>query len=101
MIANGQPLALAGDNLIVDLDLSSANLPIGSRLRVGSAIVEVTPKRHKGCRKFSGRFGVDALRFVAKLDTYERRLRGLYVRVIEPGFAGPGDEIVVLSRPSA
>src|SRR5262249_22301169 len=61
MIANGQPLALFGDNLFVDLDLSAPRLPPGSRVRIGAAILEITPKPHDGCRKFLARFGKDAL----------------------------------------
>ena len=72
LIANGQPLTLFGDNLFVDLDISTANLPSGTRLRVGEALVEVTPKPHNGCSKFEGRFGADALRFVAPAPTRPR-----------------------------
>src|SRR5690349_18494413 len=43
LLANGQPLTLFGDSLFVDFDISLGNLPIGSRLRVGEAVVEVTP----------------------------------------------------------
>ena len=64
LIANGQPLSVFGDNLFVEFDISAANLPAGTRLRVGEAVVEVTPLPHDGCRKFHGRFGQDALRFV-------------------------------------
>ena len=56
LIANGQPLVLFGDNLFLDLDLSVGNLPPGSRVRVGGALMEVTPKPHNGCHKFRGRF---------------------------------------------
>jgi hypothetical protein len=98
LIANGQPLTLFGDNLFLDLDLSSGNLPTGSRLLVGRALVEVTPKPHNGCRKFQSRFGEDATRFVVEPDTRHRNLRGIYVRVIEEGEAGPGDRVEVLSR---
>ena len=55
---------LAGDQLYVDLDLSADNLPPGTRLAVGSAVIEVTPEPHTGCAKFSARFGSEALRFV-------------------------------------
>ena len=61
LIANGQPLTLFGDCLLLDLDLSARNLTTGSRLRIGSALLEVTPMPHNGCRKFRGRFG-DELR---------------------------------------
>ncbi|HXK21103.1 MAG TPA: MOSC domain-containing protein [Myxococcota bacterium] len=98
LIANGQPLTLFGDNLIVDLDLSAANLPAGSRLRVGAALVEVTPKPHNGCHKFRARFGDAALRFVQAPATRDRNLRGIYWKVIEPGDAQVGDRIEVLAR---
>jgi MOSC domain-containing protein YiiM len=58
LIANGQPLVVFGDNLFVELDLSGKNLPTGTRLRVGGALVEVTPKPHNGCRTFNARFRV-------------------------------------------
>ena len=98
LIANGQPLTLFGDNLFVDLDLSKENLPAGSRLRVGEAVVEVTPMAHDGCSKFNARFGADALRFVNAKPTRNQNLRGIYWRVIEPGEIKVGDSISVLSR---
>lgn len=98
LIAGGQPLTLFGDNLVVDLDLSNANLPTGSRLRVGAALVEVTPKPHNGCIKFRKRFGADALAFVQALPTRARNLRGVYWKVVEPGEVAVGDRIEVLSR---
>lgn len=99
LIANGQPLTVFGDNLFVDLDLSAANLPVGTRLRVGDAVVEVTPKPHDGCVKFKGRFGDDALRFVQDGPTRNRNLRGIYWRVVESGDAAVGSAIRVLRRP--
>lgn len=98
LIANGQSLTLFGDNLIVELDLSVANLPIGSRLRVGSAVVEVTPMPHDGCSKFNARFGKDALCFVNEKPTRHLNLRGIYWRVIEAGEVEVGSPIQVLSR---
>jgi hypothetical protein len=99
LIANRQPLPLFGDNLFLNLDLSRENLPPGSRLRVGSAVLEVTPLPHNGCRKFRGRFGEDALRFVSKKELRHRNLRGIYMRVLEGGEIKPGDPVEVLSRP--
>ncbi len=98
MIANGQPLTLFGDSLFVELDLSAANLPTGSRLRVGDAVVEVTPMPHNGCSKFSKRFGPDALRFVNDKPTRHLNLRGIYWKVVEPGDVWVDCEIRVLSR---
>ena len=98
LIANGQPLSLFGDNLLVDLDLSVANLPAGSRLRLGSASLEVTPEPHTGCLKFRQRFGGDALRFTADRRFRDLRLRGIYVKTVEDGEIALGDSIEVLSR---
>jgi MOSC domain-containing protein YiiM len=98
LIAAGQSLTLFGDNLFVDLDVSAANLPVGSRLRVGGAIVEVTPKPHNGCSKFKSRFGQDALFLVQAPPTRDQNLRGIYWRVVEAGEVGRGDAIQVLSR---
>ena len=100
VVANGQSLALFGDNLFVDLDLSVANLPIGSRLRVGGAVVEVTPMPHDGCHKFNARFGGDALRFVNTKPTRHLNLRGIFWRVIEAGEIEVGSPVQVLSRPA-
>ena len=100
LIANGQPLTLFGDNLIVDLDLSAVNLPTGTLLRVGAAVVEVTPKPHNGCHKFRGRFGDAALRFVQAPPTRTLNLRGIYWKVVDPGEAQVGDAIEVIRRPS-
>lgn len=101
LIANGQPLTLFGDNLILDLDLSTGNLPPGTRLRVGTAVLQVTSIPHTGCKKFRARFGLDALEFVSKPELDSRKLRGIYMRPIETGEAKPGDPVEVLSRPPA
>jgi hypothetical protein len=99
LIACGQPLTTSGDNLIVELDISVGNLPVGTRLSVGAAIVEVTPKPHNGCQKFARRFGEDALRFVNAPATRQHNLRGIYWRVVSAGEVVAGAEIRVLSRP--
>ena len=99
LIANGQPISLFGDNLFLDLDLSTDNLPPGSRVRVGKAILQVTPLPHTGCQKFRRRFGDNALRFVSKKELRHRNLRGIYMRVLESGEVRPGDRVEVLSRP--
>lgn len=98
LIANGQNLDLFGDNLFVDLDISAANLPPGTRLQVGSALVEVTAEPHNGCAKFHQRFGAAALRFVNQSVTRELNLRGIYWRVIQSGEVWVGAPVEVISR---
>ena len=85
---------LAGDQLFVDLDLSDGNLPPGTRLTIGSAVIEVTPLPHTGCAKFVERFGVDAMKFVNSPSGRALRLRGLNARVVQPGTIRVGDSIV-------
>jgi hypothetical protein len=77
--------ALAGDQLYVDLDLSATNLPPGTLLRVGTAVIEVTDQPHTGCHKFAARFGPDALRFVNTPLGRELRLRGMNTRIVRSG----------------
>ncbi len=83
--------SLAGDQLFVDLDLSEENLPIGSRIAIGSAIVEVTAPPHTGCSKFASRFGMDARDFVNARKNL--RLRGINARVIQAGTIRVGDRV--------
>lgn len=101
LIANGQDPAISGDNLYVELDISAANLPAGTRLQVGDAILEVSPKPHNGCAKFHDRFGADALRFVQTSTTRHLNLRGIYWRVVSDGEVWIDAPIKVLSRPPA
>jgi MOSC domain-containing protein YiiM len=100
LVANGQPIEMAGDNLFVDLDLSDDNLPTGSRLRVGQATVEVSPEPHNGCLKFRDRFGPDALKLTAAPELRSTHLRGIYWTVVEAGEVAVGDAIEVIHRPS-
>ena len=83
----------AGDQLIVDLDLSIANLPAGTRLQIGQALAEVTEPPHTGCAKFAGRFGADALAWANGPTGRQQRRRGMHARVLESGTVRPGDTI--------
>jgi MOSC domain-containing protein YiiM len=84
---------LAGDQLYVDLDISHTNLPPGSRVQIGSAVLEFSEPPHTGCAKFSGRYGNDALRFVNSPIGRELRLRGANCRVVVAGTVRTGDVI--------
>jgi len=76
---------LAGDQLYIDMDLSAANLPPGTQLAIGSAVIEVTSPPHTGCRKFVSRFGLDAMKFVNSAVGRELHLRGINAKVVQPG----------------
>ncbi len=93
---NRERWPLAGDQLYVDLDISLANLPAGTRLAVGEAVVEVTAEPHTGCAKFRARFGAEALRFVNKPPGRELRLRGVNTRVVTSGPVRVGDSVTKL-----
>ncbi len=92
---------LAGDQLYLDLDLSEANLPVGTLLHLGAdgAVIEVTAQPHSGCAKLIARFGKEAMTFLNGPEGRPRRLRGLCAKVVAPGPVRPGDHIAV-ERPS-
>jgi hypothetical protein len=96
LIGNGQSIGLSGDNLYIDLDLSSGNLKAGTRLRIVDVLLEVTAKAHNGCKKFAGRFGHDALRFVSERENRHQNLRGIYLRVLAAGDVKVGDMVEVI-----
>lgn len=85
--------ALAGDQLFIDLDLSEQNVPPGTQLAVGSAVLEVTEQPHTGCQKFIERFGRDATTFVNSPVGRELHLRGVNARVVQPGVIRVGDVV--------
>src|ERR1700704_3363176 len=82
---------LAGDQLYLDMDLSEENVPAGTRLSLGSAVIEVTPPPHLGCQKFVARFGLDAMKFVNSPNGKQLHLRGLNAKVIQGGIIRVGD----------
>ena len=92
LVAHGRGRwALAGDQLFIDLDLTAANLPPGTRLAIGSAVIEVTSEPHTGCGKFIERFGVDAGKFVNSALGRELNLRGINAKVVQAGTIRLGD----------
>ena len=82
---------LAGDQLFIDMDLSADNLPPGTRLALGSAVIEVTAQPHNGCQKFVARFGRDAMKFVNSPVGKQLHLRGINAKVVQPGTIRVGD----------
>jgi MOSC domain-containing protein YiiM len=92
LLAQGQDRwPLAGDQLYIDVDLSVDNLPPGAHLTIGSAVIEVTPLPHTGCKQFSARFGTDATRFVNSPAGKQLRLRGINAKIVKPGRIRVGD----------
>jgi hypothetical protein len=82
---------LAGDQLFIDMDLSAENLPAGTQLSLGSAVIAVSPQPHTGCQKFVSRFGLDAVKFVNSPKGKELHLRGINAKVVQPGMIRVGD----------
>ena len=82
---------LAGDQLFIDLDLSEENLPAGTKLSIGEAMLEISPLPHSGCKKFTERFGLEAMKFVNSSLGKELHLRGVNAKVIQTGMIRVGD----------
>jgi len=85
--------ALAGDQLYVDMNIGEENLPPGTRLSIGSAIIEVSDQPHSGCKKFSARFGVEAMKFVNSPEGKKLHLRGINTKVVQSGTIRVGDVV--------
>jgi MOSC domain-containing protein YiiM len=96
LVADGAPLELFGDNFIVAMDISEDALPVGTRLRMGTVLMEVVALPHTGCKQYRERFGSQALRWIHHKAHRARRLRGVYCRVIEAGVVATGDPITKL-----
>ena len=86
-------IPLAGDQFYVDFDLTAANVPPGTRLALGNAVIEVSDEPHMGCRKFFDRFGNDAHRFVSSKVDRTLNLRGINAFVVTGGTVRAGDAI--------
>ena len=85
--------ALAADQLYIDMDLSADNLPPGTQLAIGSAVVEVSAQPHTGCDKFESRFGADAAKWVNSPAGRALGLRGINARVVQPGVIWTGETV--------
>lgn len=84
---------LPGDNVVVDLDLDVASLPVGTRLTVGTALVEITAKPHAGCTKFKERLGAEVLAWIKAPEHRDRRLRGVYAKILSAGEVAVGERV--------
>ena len=90
---NEERWSLAGDQLYVDIDLSHENIPPGTRLSIGTAVIEVTAEPHTGCNKFAERYGTDATKFVNSPEGKRLHLRGINGKVITAGTIRVGDTV--------
>ncbi len=89
---------LAGDQLVVELDLSAENVPPGTRLAIGAAVVEVTAEPHTGCQKFVSRFGLEAMLFVNSPLGKQLHLRGINAKVVQTGAIHVGDLVTKIEQ---
>jgi hypothetical protein len=91
----------AGDNLFIDMALDPDNLPPGTRLAIGAAVLEITAVPHNGCAAFIARYGRDACVFVNSGAGKANRLRGIYARVARDGRVTVGDRVSKLVEAAA
>jgi hypothetical protein len=99
LVAGGrQHWSLAGDQFFVDMDLSDENLPARTRLQIGSATLEITAEPHLGCKKFTERFGVEAMKFVNSSLGKKLNLRGINAKVVKSGSVSTGAVIKKLAQ---
>lgn len=92
LVANGlERRELAGDQLYLDMELGRENLPPGTQLALGEAIIEVTEPPHTGCKKFAARFGTEAMVFVNSGMGKTRNFRGICAKVVQSGDIQAGD----------
>jgi hypothetical protein len=95
LAAGGAPIDGVGDNFLVDVALDVDAVPPGARLRLGGAVLEVTPAPHTGCKKLRARSGADALRWVNHARHRALRLRGVNCRVVSAGRVALGDPVAI------
>jgi len=85
--------SLAGDQFYVDMDLSEDNLPPGTQLSIGTAVLRISTIPHTGCAKFDEWYGKDARNFVTSKEGLRLRLRGVYAMVTRAGMVKTGDAL--------
>lgn len=80
-----------GDNLYLGINLTEAHLSVGSQVRVGEAIIEISDIMNDACGKFSQRFGQDAFACVRSVENEALRLRGCFAQIVRSGAVRAGD----------
>ncbi|MCV6597893.1 MAG: hypothetical protein OIF40_12535, partial [Mangrovicoccus sp.] len=84
-VCNRPNMPHPGDTIIADLDMSEANLPSGSLLQAGSAVLRVSDVFNDACVKWRARYGDASYRWINRADHCPLRLRGLLCSIERPG----------------
>jgi hypothetical protein len=87
-----------GDTMVADLEMSLANLPDGSLLQAGSALLQVSGLFNDGCVKWKARYGADAKTWITAPGHPDLRLRGILCAIVQDGTVRVGDRLKVLRR---
>ena len=85
-----------GDPFVVDMNLSFENLPVGTQLQVGEAVVEVSDKFNTACVKWQKRYGDESLRWINMAENRPHRLRGVLCKIVQDGVVRVGDRLAKL-----
>jgi len=80
-----------GDPVIADIDVTHANMPVGTLLQLGTAVVRVSDAFNDACVKWKVRYGVEAKEWVVAHP--ELRLRGILCSIEQDGEVRLGDVI--------
>lgn len=85
-----------GDPIIADLDCSYANLPVGSLLQAGSAVLQISDVFNDACAKWKARYGTPAKDWITDRENVHLRLRGLLCSIVQDGVVTLQDRLVKL-----
>lgn len=82
-----------GDPIVADIETSYDSLPVGTRLRAGNAVLEVSDAFNDGCVKWKVRYGAAAKDWLVTPENRPLRLRGLLCRIVQDGMVRLGDRL--------
>ena len=83
-----------GDTIIADLDCSEANMPRGTLLKIGSAVLRVSGVFNTACVKWKARYGAEAFEWINEPEYRPLRLRGLLCSIHQDGVISKEDRIL-------
>lgn len=87
-----------GDPIVADMDMGVDNLPPGSLIQAGSAVLEVSAIFNTACVKWRNRYGLESFRWINMDDHPRHRLRGILCAVREGGTVTRTDPLKILCR---